>query len=238
MKRIVFGLILFSIFCVSIIVVLSINKIRNEGVSVARVELSKVEFTKSDDVDNAEIKSSFIVKKKEFQILYYYKETTKGLCSGLKQGEKVLTAKHCVYKNIDLKTDSVFVDHYVYSKNVLIRKDVTIESNDRKEFSIATADKGVVSGVVPKEGGCVDDKCLFFKIKSYRPLGQGNSGTPLFDYDGEYAGALSFGEGGYSCDVINFDNESLYVDRDSDRSCSFYVIFSTSENFRKKALQK
>lgn len=193
---------------------------------------------KSKNTDTEKLEDNNITKI--IQVLYYFNENSNLMCSGLKDGANIITSNHCLQKDFkDIAQDGVVTDSNVLSKNVFLRTDLVIKSNIIREFSIATVDKGVV-GASDTNAGCVDDKCLFFKVKSYKSLGQGNSGTPMFDYAGDYAGALSYMHlsDTYSCDIISYIDTNNNKVEDFNRNCSFDLVFNTSENFRNKMLKK
>jgi hypothetical protein len=178
--------------------------------------------------------------KQKVQVLYYLKEGVNSdyFCSGLKQGQKVLTASHCIYGNSDFKSnqDRVAVDDRVFSKNVVIRKDLEIVPNTKSEFMIGTADKGLV-GAVKYADGCLDSDCYYFQVRSYRVLGQGNSGSPLWDPEGDYVGSLSYGilKDEQSCEKIVFNHPTITNIEDGlNRICSYILVFNTDFDYRLK----
>lgn len=226
--------VLILVFVVSSISFILYN-FKNQEVYLNNIQISEADLD-SNIQEEVKISNENKIAEKKIQVLYYFKETYGNLCSGLKEGFKVKTVRHCISTyDLSLENERVMYDNNVLSENVILRTDLTIKPNDRGEFSIATADKGIV-GAVEYAGGCQDDECNFYSVKAYKILGQGNSGSPVFDSNGNYAGALSLLQQVDidSCDEIRFEHPRFGEIADQDRKCSYYVTFATSEGFRKK----
>jgi hypothetical protein len=172
------------------------------------------------------------ISEKTVEVVYYIKQTQDGLftCSGLlRENFKIDTVSHCLdfrkSKNEKLVSDTI-----TRSQILTINK-YTINSNQNLELSIATVDKGLVLATINE--GCIDKECNYYGIKSYKSLGQGNSGSPVFGADTNLVGHLSYlqTDNSYLCDTIKYTS-TIWKPTNQKRDCGYNLILTTTKEFK------
>ena len=226
-------LVISSIICLYIANVLPINTTKQIKSVVVQIPLTPT-ATDFVVISNSVQSSSAVPvgTPKSVEIVYYIKQIGEELftCSGLAKADSMVdTVSHCLGykqgKNEKIVTDSI-------PKNqILLSNRLDILPNQNLEFSIATIDKALVGAV--SDGGCTDKTCEFFKLKAYKSLGQGNSGTPVFAPNGILAGHLSFLESldTYSCGTIEYPN-TTWRPSTQKRDCGYKLVITTTKEFR------
>lgn len=183
------------------------------------------------------------------EAVYYFKKITDNTgftCSGIKIGNTIKTITHCIDTGLQSTSpveltkveneENLVDDDTINPDYILIDKMLTISSNTELKFSIASADKNIVTA--NKYQGCLDVDCKFYSIKSTDVLGQGNSGSGVYDMFGDYAGAISMmttnengNEISVACPAILFNNPDIKPAKIEDRKCSDLIIFRTTQSF-------
>jgi hypothetical protein len=172
------------------------------------------------------------ISEKTVEVVYYIKQTQDGLftCSGLlRENFKIDTVSHCLdfrkSKNEKLVSDTIT------KSQILATNKYLINSNQNLELSIATVDKGLVLATINE--GCIDKECNYYGIKSYKSLGQGNSGSPVFGSDTKLAGHLSYlqTDNSYLCDTIKYTS-TIWKPANQKRECGYNLILTTTKEFK------
>lgn len=121
----------------------------------------------------------------EVRAVYYY-NPDKGYCSGVVDKDKIVTILHCVEDGFitDEKVVEIDLEDYL----LVIDKTYRF-TTEEGVYYLATVDNGIAKARPESPNKCADCGNLF--LVSETPIGGGNSGTAVFDWNGEFVGSLS-----------------------------------------------
>jgi multidrug efflux pump subunit AcrA (membrane-fusion protein) len=139
-------------------------------------------------------------------------------CSGQLIGTTIRTVNHC-NGGKDITHDPA-VNVPLGNKEILIDTPLSV-TPQKGLYYIMSADKGVVSAKEEFDSIGLYPGAILSLILT-QPLGEGNSGSAIYDWTGKYVGALSVGLGTeFKCPIIPVPN---YVSLgDQERFCSYKI---------------
>jgi hypothetical protein len=152
---------------------------------------------------------------------------TGALCSGMTQGNVILTVSHC---QSNKPASDIVLSRSLLEEDIVpvYQETLTANFNDGK-FKIFTVDKGVVNGFYNKYNYCQVGKCEFIYLDTEQLVGEGNSGSPLYDPAGNFVGVLSGGFNEVQCPSIKV---GLLANNEGVRNCSTDISFAVDKSYK------
>ena len=187
----------------------SIDKLKTEKINETKNVTSQVNST------IPQMKLPVITENKVTQItaVFYQNKTTNATCSGILNSGKIITIAHCLDSNIALNDEKV-IEIDAENHEMLITKNYNLENLEKNVYYVASVDKGLVKGYGKPIPNCSDCPNLFLKLENF--LGEGNSGSGVYDWNGKYIGSLS----NTSYPDKSFECKAIYY-TDLDRWCNY-----------------